>query len=295
MSGSDAYEMVKMKIITLSENTVSENSNPIIKHSGLGEWGLSILIEADDHKILFDTGASISTVHNADLIGIDLSKIDNIVLSHGHYDHAGGLRDVLKRMRKNVEIIAHPDVWASKYSMVPKKDPIYIGIPFQRDELESLGASFNLTREPVWITENIVTSGEIPMANEYEKIDQTLYIKDKEKNEYHPDSLWDDQAIFIKDKRGLIIILGCAHRGIINTVDYAKKLTGIEKIYAIVGGTHLMASSDDRLNFTIDNLKASGIEKLGVSHCTGMKTAVKLAQAFGDKFFFNNVGVITKI
>lgn len=278
-----------MRITTLSENTVSENSClAVMLGGGLGEWGLSVLVEADDQKILLDTGASISAVHNADLMGIDLSEVDKIVLSHGHSDHTGGLKDVLRKMRKAIEIIAHPDVWASKYA-----GPTYVGIPFQRDELESLGASFNLTREPVWITENIVTSGEIPMTNEYEKIDTILYVK--EENEFRPDPLWDDQAIFIKTEKGLVVILGCAHRGIINTVNHAKKLTGVEEIYMVVGGTHLMGSSEDRLDFTVAELNKSGIQKLGVSHCTGMAITVKLAQAFGDRFFFNNAGTITEI
>lgn len=278
-----------MRITTLSENTVSENSClAVMLGGGLGEWGLSVLVEADDQKILLDTGASISAVHNADLMGIDLSEVDKIVLSHGHSDHTGGLKDVLRKMRKAIEIIAHPDVWASKYA-----GPTYVGIPFQRDELESLGASFNLTREPVWITENIITSGEIPMTNEYEKIDPILYVK--EENEFRPDPLWDDQAIFIKTEKGLVVILGCAHRGIINTVNHAKKLTGVEEIYMVVGGTHLMGSSEDRLDFTVAELNKSGIQKLGVSHCTGMAITVKLAQAFGDRFFFNNAGTITEI
>ena len=283
-----------MRIVTLSENTVSENSGLAMRLSGgLGEWGLSILVEADDYKILLDTGASISAIRNAELMGIDLSGVDKIVLSHGHSDHTGGLRDVMRKMKKKVEIIAHPDVWASKYARIGNGPYIYAGIPFQRDELENLGASFNLTKEPIWITKNIVASGEIPMTNEYEKIDPILYVK--EKNEFRPDPLWDDQAIFIKDKKGLVIILGCCHWGIINTVNHAKKLTGVEKIHTIVGGTHLMGSSEDRLDFTVAELKASGIQKLGVSHCTGMAIAVKLAQAFGDKFFFNNAGTITEI
>jgi len=130
-----------MRITTLSENTVSENSCLVVMlGGGLGEWGLSILVEADDQKILLDTGASISAVHNADLMGIDLSEVDKIVLSHGHFDHTGGLRDVLRKMKKKVEIIAHPDAWASKYVRIGKGPYVYGGIPFQKDDLESLGA-----------------------------------------------------------------------------------------------------------------------------------------------------------
>ena len=293
-----------MRIITLSENMVSEYSSPAIMMGeygewnfrllgGRGEWGLSILVEADDHRILLDTGSYGAAVHNAELMGIDLSRVDKIVLSHGHCDHTGGLREVLRKMRKNVEIIAHPAIWSSKYFRIDNGTYAYDGIPFQREELETLGASFNLSKEPVWITENVATSGEISMVTEYEKIDPIFYVK--EKDEFHPDPLLDDQALFIKDKKGLVIILGCCHRGIVNTLNHAKKLTGVEKIYAIVGGTHLAGASKERLELTISELKTSDIQKLGVSHCTGMATSMKLAQVFGDKFFFNNAGTITEI
>ena len=107
----------------------------------MGEWGLSVLVEADNAKILLDTGPSISAVHNADSLGIDLSKIDNIVLSHGHFDHTGGLREMLRRMRKEIEIIAHPDIWQAKYSRREGKPDRYIGIPFKQEELASLGGA----------------------------------------------------------------------------------------------------------------------------------------------------------
>jgi len=153
---------MSVRITTLSENTAQLGF--------LAEWGLSILIETDDMNILLDTGKSISVSHNADTLGIDLSKIDKIVLSHGHYDHTGGLREILRKMKKEVEIIAHPDIWAVKYSRREDQPDRYIGIPFQRQELESLGANFNLTTKPVKITDNIMTTGEIAMVTEFEKV-----------------------------------------------------------------------------------------------------------------------------
>jgi Metal-dependent hydrolases of the beta-lactamase superfamily II len=270
-----------IEITTLSENTAS-------KSRLLAEWGLSMLIEADGYKILFDTGATYSAAYNAITLGIDLSQIDKLVFSHGHYDHTGGLLPVLKLVRKPLEIIAHPDIWTAKYARRPGEEEQYIGVPFAREEAESLGASFHLSKEPVWLSENIVTSGEIPMVTEYEEIDSILYVK--EQGKLKPDPLWDDQSLFIKSEMGLIVILGCAHRGMINILKHAQKLTGVEPIYAVIGGTHLMAASPQRMDSTIAELFGFGIQRLGVSHCTGLPAAAILAQTFGETFFFNNVG-----
>jgi len=270
-----------MQITTLSENTAG-------RAGLLAEWGLSILIEADDHRILLDTGSGFSAVYNAMALGVDLSRIDRIVFSHGHFDHTGGLIHILRMMRSHVEVIAHPDIWAPKYARRPEREGTYIGVPFAREAAEALGASFNLARDPVWINENIVSSGEIPMLTDYEKIDPTLYVKENE--EFKPDPLWDDQAIFLKSEKGLIIILGCAHRGTINTIRYAQKLTGVEPVYAVIGGTHLISASPQRLDATITELSSLGVQRLGVSHCTGLPVSALLAQTLGATFFFNNAG-----
>jgi len=222
------------------------------------------------------------------LLGINLSQIDKIVFSHGHFDHTGGLLHILKMMRREVEVIAHPDIWALKYGRRPGEKEQYAGVPFPKEAAETLGASFNLTKEPVWISENIVTSGEIPMITEYEEIDPILYVK--EKGELKPDPMWDDQALFIKSEKGLIIILGCAHRGVINTIRHAQKLTGVEPVYAVIGGTHLQRVSSQQMDSTIAELLSFGIQRLGACHCTGLPASATLAQIFGEAFFFNNAG-----
>jgi 7,8-dihydropterin-6-yl-methyl-4-(beta-D-ribofuranosyl)aminobenzene 5'-phosphate synthase len=272
---------MSIQITTLSENTAG-------RVNLLAEWGLSILIEADDHKILLDTGQSFSAAYNAITLGIDLSRIDKIVFSHGHLDHTGGLLYILKIVKGKVEIIAHPDIWTLKYARRPEQAEEYIGVPFPQEAAEALGASFNLTKEPVWLSENIITSGEIPKVTEYEKIDPILYVK--EKGGLKPDPLWDDQALFIKSKKGLIIILGCAHRGIINTIRHAQKITGTEPVYAVIGGTHLIRASPQQIDLTIAELSSFGVQRLGVSHCTGLPASTILAQRFGEAFFFNNAG-----
>lgn len=277
---------MSVRIVTLSENTACAGRY-------IAEWGLSILLETDKEKVLLDTGASISAQHNADLMGIDLRNIDKIVLSHGHYDHTGGLRQMLRRRHKEIEVIAHPDIWQEKYGRRQNRPARYAGIPFQRAELESLGAKFNLSAEPHMIGDDIMSTGEIPMTNDFEEVASTLFVK-KDGN-WHPDRVMDDQALVLKTKLGLVVILGCAHRGIINTIHQAQKLTGVNEIHTVVGGCHLVAASKERVQQTIAALKELKVQKLGVSHCTGLPAAVVLAQAFGEGFFFNNAGTITEI
>jgi len=270
---------MEIRIATLSENTANLGF--------LAEWGLSILVEFNGIMVLVDTGSTFSAAHNAQLMGIDLATIDCIVLSHGHADHTGGLREVL-RLKGEVEVIAHPDIWTAKYTRRGQQSVRYNGMPFSRKELESLGARFKFAREPVHITENILTTGEIPMISGYEEIENNLFVRKAGK--LHPDPLADDLALIIDTEFGLVVILGCAHRGIVNTVRHAQNLTGKELVYAVIGGTHLVRSSEERIEKTIADLKEIGIQRLGVSHCTGFKASARLSQEFEDTFFMNNSG-----
>jgi len=275
-----------LRITTLSENTAGRGDF-------LGEWGLSILLETEGATILFDSGKSISAVHNADTLNIDFARVNSIVLSHGHYDHTGGLRDVLRRMGKEVEVIAHPDIWQTKYARRKDEPDRYIGIPYQRRELESLGARFKLAKEPIHVTDNIVTTGEVPMITDFEQIDDGLFVR--EDSGWQPDKLLDDQALVVKTGAGLVVILGCAHRGMINTLYHARQLTGVEKIHAVIGGSHLIGVSEERLWQTIDALRGLGIQRMGLCHCTDLPTASLLAQEFGECFFFNKAGSVIEL
>jgi len=275
-----------IRITTLSENTAGMGGF-------LGEWGISMLVEKDGLKVLLDSGQGISAVHNADILGIDPGKIDKIVLSHGHYDHTGGLRPLLKRMAKPVEIIAHAHIWEAKYARRKGEADRYIGIPYRREELESLGARFTLRKGPLNISEDIMTSGEIPMTTPFEEISPNLQVK--ENGTFRPDSLLDDQALIIRSAHGLVILLGCAHRGIINTVNHARRLTGVDRIHSVMGGCHLIGAPRERIEKTIAALKEMDVAKLGVSHCTGLPAAGVMAQEFGGRFFYNTAGTVTDI
>lgn len=275
-----------LSITTLSENTAGASDL-------LAEWGLSFLIDTGNENILFDTGKTISTSHNIDSLEVDLKRIDKIILSHGHFDHTGGLHQILRKMRKEVEIIAHPDIWADKYRRREGKKDKYIGIPFQRQELESLGANFTLSTKPVKVADNITTTGEVPMVTDYETIDSALFVKDD--NGWQRDKLLDDLALIINTELGLVVVLGCAHRGVINILYHAQQLTGVKPIYAVLGGAHLYSVSKERIQHTIAALKELGVQRLGLSHCTGLPAASLLAQEFGDKFFFNIAGTIFEL
>lgn len=271
-----------VRITTLSENAVAI---PDV----LAEWGFSALIEVEGMSLLLDTGASNTVIHNAGMLGIDLKKVDRIILSHGHYDHTGGLQNVLRAMRKKIEIVAHPDIWAEKYSRQNDGVYRYVGIPFQRQVLESLGASFTLAKEPVRFTDTVMTTGEVPEITEYEQIEPNrFWIKDE--GEMKPDPLADDLALIINTKPGLIVVLGCGHRGLINTLRQAQKLTRRQEIRLALGGCHLIGSSEERIWMTISALKEMDVQSIGVSHCTGLPAAAIMARELGDRFFFNNAG-----
>jgi 7,8-dihydropterin-6-yl-methyl-4-(beta-D-ribofuranosyl)aminobenzene 5'-phosphate synthase len=261
----------------------------------VAEWGLSILIEYGKDAVLLDTGMTDTVLRNADSAGVDLSRIGTIVISHGHMDHTGGLRGILQHTRKKIRVVMHPDAWLSKYAQRPQTTGNrnhYVGIPYARAELENLGAQFTLSREPVWITDRILSTGEVPMETKFESIDTNLFVKAK--GAFQPDALPDDQALVIKTDKGLVVVLGCAHRGMVNTLMHARTITGEERIHAVVGGTHLFRANADQLDQTIAALTSLGVAHIGVSHCTGMPAAISLREHFPDRFFFNHAGKVVE-
>lgn len=269
-----------MRITTLSENTAGKRPKGL-----LAEYGLSILVEIDEQKILFDTGQNISVVHNAPLLGIDLRDLDVIVLSHGHYDHTGGLKRVLAETGE-IEVIAHPDIFKRRYA-THETSKTSIGIPYAKTELEDAGAKFRFSEEPTNIADITIT-GKVARKTDFEKIDKDLYVE--EGDELKEDELLDDQALVIKTDIGLFVILGCAHRGMINTIEQAKRITGEDKIYGVIGGTHLVAADEIQMDETVKALRAYDIQRMGVSHCTGPEASARLAEEFGNRFFYNNAG-----
>jgi len=271
---------MSVRIVTLVENTAGF---PLV----LAEWGQSVYLEADGKKILFDTGLGKALLHNAKALGVEIGKLDYLILSHGHVDHTGGLKDALEiQEKKPLSIIAHPGIWGKKY--IRLGGDRFIGIPFARDYLESLGGEFRSTKEPFWVSENVLVSGEVSLESGFEKVDDNILIK--ENGRFSKDPLLDDFSIFINTPKGLVAVLGCGHRGIVNILRHGLNLTGLDRVRAVIGGTHLFMADKERLEKTIEALKGMNLGEIGVSHCTGMQASLELAQVFKERFFFNNAG-----
>ena len=268
-----------MQITTLVENTVN-------KSCLLAEHGLSVLLETEDEAILFDTGQHHALFHNATKMGIDLSKVGKIVLSHGHSDHTGGLEDVLKASG-GVHIYGHPDIFDEKYSK-QKCEQRSIGIPYTRKSLELRGAELHLSKEPIEIADGIQTTGEISRQTDFETIhDRLCVMRD---GMIVKDDLLDDLSLIVTGQEGAAVIFGCGHSGVINTLIQVRQMIGKIPISIVIGGIHLIDATEDRINKTIQSLKEFNIGKLALCHCTGMLAMVKLYEAFGDKLLFNHVG-----
>ncbi|WP_321328743.1 MBL fold metallo-hydrolase [uncultured Ilyobacter sp.] len=228
---------------------VENNSGDLCK----GEKGLSLYIEADNKKILLDTGETSLFLENASKLNVTLNDLDFVVLSHGHFDHGDGLRFI-----KNKKLICHPDSFKRRFR---KRDSSYLGLHM---DLERANSKFDLTitREPYKLSENITFLGEIPRENNFESKNTPFKFENGE-----DDFVLDDSALVINSEKGLIVIPGCSHSGICNIISYAKKVTGVDNVYAVIGGLHLM-NLDNATYKAIDFLKKENISIFYPIHCT---------------------------
>ena len=278
---------MSLQLDIVCENTVGR---PI---AACGEHGFACLLQTSAGRWLFDTGSGETLLANLAALDLDPRDLDGIILSHGHYDHCGGLLTLLRKTGPR-RVYAHPEIFSTRFwnGQHEQRD---ISLPFTRNELEAAGAEFVFIKYFAELAPGIHFSGEIAREAALETGDPHLVRRSDTGDSWTSDPFADDAALAIDTDKGLVILLGCAHAGLINTVEWFRQNLDEPRIHAIVGGTHLGPANDEQFSATVDYLARLEFDRLGVSHCTGQIRSAQLYAKFPNKVFFANVGTTVKI
>ena len=268
-----------------------------LKKPLLAGHGLAFLVDIsqgeDTFCLLVDSGNAFEPFkHNMEALGRSPTEVDALFLSHGHPDHYGGLFGFLEWRGSSLPVYCHPDVFWPKYLMTPRGK---VG-PWKldRDQLEATGVQLYCNTEVQQLREGVYLTGEIPRRTDFEgPMPGAKIIKDGQDMD---DPLVDEQALVVDlGKKGLVIVSACSHPGIVNTIQYAREITGNSHIYAVIGGLHLAQVSQEVLTQTISGLKDSGAQLVLTGHCTGFRPNCMLNRELGSTFAVDCVGSIATL
>ena len=275
---------MKTKITVLCENSV------IVPLPLIGEHGFSCLIESED-ATLFDTGQGLGILNNMGKMGKNIDAIQRIILSHGHFDHTGGLLPVLQNKKEKIPVYLHPDAFNNKRAVIPLPQntiEIPIGMKATKEEYEQAGADFNFINGFVKITDSISALSDVKRPPDWKTWDTRL--KQKINDVISDDPFTDDLSLLISTESGPVVLLGCAHAGIVEILKDLSEKTGYNEFHAVIGGTHLESAPEDYVALAIETLKKYGVKKIAVSHCTGLRMAGRFASEFKNEFANASVG-----
>lgn len=251
--------------------------NTVIRSGLMGEHGLALWLDLGNTCVLFDTGQTGLLVRNAAELGLGLDAVDMIVLSHGHYDHTGGLAHVLRMVEAPVVLAYHPDALLDRRHR-DRRGTRTIGMPGDsRRALEGGNVRPRVVTGPVAFGGGVNLTGEIPRLHPQEVVDEGFRLANEAQE---ADPFRDDQALWLETGEGPVVLLGCAHAGVINTLDYVLKMSGARRIAGLIGGLHLNAAADARIEWTMEQLQRFDIGRIFPMHCTGTRAVAALWSAF---------------